>query len=434
MKRLLSMLLVVVMLISLSLCCVTTASAEKSGGSLSSIDIASLVSQYGKYLNSDTAAALVSAFNSVKEDGISLDTATVTAIVASLADYVGEGSNIINSDVVNTVVKAAAGAYGNDISIDKSTITAIAAGLAKNYISGLDLSDLGLDLGSIDISSIDPAVISAVIAGVSEVKENGLSLDSDTISTVVGYLAAYALNGTDFDTATIKALVNAVADVKANGLDLNSASIGKVIGSMVGNETYAQVRVIICNVTGNYPFKDIANSGYRDEILEAYYLGLVSGFAGDYYKPNQAVTRAQFITLLWRAAGEPTAAGTLKFSDKAKISSSYKTAVIWGVKNGIISGYTDNTFRPNQTITRAQMAAFMYRYMKNVEGYNFGTVKALTFTDCRNINTSYQTAIAAMVSAGIMSGVSTTKFNPNGTANRGMAAAVTVRMYNALNG
>ena len=104
-------------------------------------------------------------------------------------------------------------------------------------------------------------------------------------------------------------------------------------------------------------------------------------------------------------------------------------AVAWGVENGIINGYEDNTFRPNQTISRAQMATFMARYIVS----EFGPTDAATeasfgFVDEASFAAAYAESINVIANLGIMNGVDKAPtFNPNGTATRGMAATVLAR-------
>ena len=179
------------------------------------------------------------------------------------------------------------------------------------------------------------------------------------------------------------------------------------------------------------PFTDISSSGYYEYIVEAASVGIISGYPDGSYRPNNIVTRAQFITMLYRAAGSPSVENAdLKFTDAGTIAESYKTAIAWGVKNGVISGYGDNTFRPDQNIIRAQMATFMYRYMKDVAHYDFGDVSPCDFEDASEIAPPYVEAVNAVVSAGIMNGMDTTTFAPNNTANRGRAATVILRVHN----
>ena len=179
------------------------------------------------------------------------------------------------------------------------------------------------------------------------------------------------------------------------------------------------------------PFNDIAKSGYHDYIVEAAEKGLVNGFEDGSFRPNAAVTRAQFVTMLWRAAGQPAASGSLKFTDSASIANAFKDAVAWGAENGIVKGYEDGSFRPTQNISRAQMATFMYRYLNTV-GYDFGDVQPVSFADAGLIAGAYKDAVDAIVSAGIMNGTSATTFAPNTTATRGMSATVILRLFNLL--
>ena len=134
--------------------------------------------------------------------------------------------------------------------------------------------------------------------------------------------------------------------------------------------------------------------------------------------------------MLYRAAGSPKVENAeLEFTDAGTIADSYRTAVAWGVENKVISGYGDNTFRPNQNISRAQMATFMYRYMKDVAHYDFGDVKPCGFNDSAEIAAPYVDAVNAVVSVGVMNGMNATIFAPNNTANRGMAATVILRVH-----
>lgn len=497
MKRFLSLLLVVAMIVSLGVCCIP-ASAEKADNSLGSFDLAKIVADYGKYLNADTIKAIIGAFNEIKENGISFDKDTVALLVSAISGYIGDG-NTVDPAVVKAVVAGVSDAVSNGIDVDATTITAILAGIGEKLLGNVEIdpsfisgildavnkvkdSGISLDFSSIKNAvaglvgglgegiSIDPAMISAVMSAAGSLFSKGISINPDVITSVLvavdkalpvdtsvvnaiitgltgnGYtipalntseltilincIADKALEGVKIEAPTITALVKAFSDFQAGGGKLSEQVIGDVVKVIVGNETYAECMTIICKVTGMYPFSDIANSGYCDAICEAHFLDIVKGYDNGTFRPNQAVTRAQFITMLWRAAGEPSASGTLTFKDNGYIANSYKEAVIWGVTRGVIKGYGDGTFRPNQNISRAQMATFVYRYLKNVQFYDFDAVlPALVFSDSGKIATPYVDAVKAIVSTGIMNGTSLTTFDPNGTANRGMAATVILRTY-----
>ena len=79
--------------------------------------------------------------------------------------------------------------------------------------------------------------------------------------------------------------------------------------------------------------------------------------------PNAAINRAQMVTMLWRAMGQPAAASGSSFAD-VPADSYYAQAVAWAIENGITAGVGGGRFDPNSTCTRGQIATFLYRYMK----------------------------------------------------------------------
>ena len=196
-----------------------------------------------------------------------------------------------------------------------------------------------------------------------------------------------------------------------------------------------------CTVCGFAPFSDISNSGYCDYIVAGYLEGIINGYEDGTFRPNKTVTRGQFITMLWRAVGEPGAENTtLNFKDAANIPDAYKDAVAWGVEAGIIKGYDDDTFRPNQSISRAQMATFSYRLLVLIVGeeaideFN----QPCGFKDAASVADPYVDAVNVCANLGIILGFDTDRdgegdtFRPNDTANRGQAATIILRVVAAL--
>ena len=80
-------------------------------------------------------------------------------------------------------------------------------------------------------------------------------------------------------------------------------------------------------------------------------------------EPNAAINRAQMVTMLWRTMGQPAAGGAATFTD-VPADSYYAQAVAWAVESGITAGVGGGRFDPSATCTRAQIAVFLYRYMK----------------------------------------------------------------------
>ena len=270
-----------------------------------------------------------------------------------------------------------------------------------------------------------------------------------SLVTINGTVASFELENGLIQTIMVKDAAGSTARVFIDGYitkdnEVKDLAVGKTV-SVTGLASYddtfeggpaPRIRVrdradVIVGTTAADPFTDISTSGYYKYIVEAANAGIIEGYSDGTYRPNNVVTRAQFITMLYRAAGSPDVKNTvLKFVDAGTIAKDFVTAVAWGVENKVISGYGDNTFRPDQNISRAQMATFMYRYMKDVVGYDFGDVKPCGFADANQIAAPYVDAVNAIVSAGVMNGMNTTTFAPNNTANRDMAATVILRVHN----
>lgn len=186
-----------------------------------------------------------------------------------------------------------------------------------------------------------------------------------------------------------------------------------------------------CNTCGFAPFSDIANSGYCDYIVVGWAAGIVGGYPDGTFRPNNEVTRGQFITMLWRACGEPEAENTeLSFTDAANIPDDYKAAVAWGVEAGIIYGYGDNTFRHGTPISRAQMATFSYRLMDVIfEEGSFDAFKTpFGFNDDAAVAADYVDGVNVCANLGVITGYPDGFFRPNATGTRGQAATIILRL------
>ena len=272
-----------------------------------------------------------------------------------------------------------------------------------------------------------------------------------SLVTIKGTVVSFELENGLIQTIMVKDAAGNTARVFIDGYitknnEVKDLAVGKTV-NVTGLASYdntfnapdgpfPRIRVrdradVVVGTTAADPFTDISTSGYYKYIVEAANAGIIAGYPDGTYRPNNVVTRAQFITMLYRAAGSPEVKNSgLEFADADTIAKPFVTAVAWGVENKVISGYGDNTFRPDQNISRAQMATFMYRYMKDVAGYDFGDVKPCGFEDANQIAAPFVDAVNAIVSAGVMNGMNAKTFAPNNTANRGMAATVILRVHN----
>ena len=110
----------------------------------------------------------------------------------------------------------------------------------------------------------------------------------------------------------------------------------------------------------NNPFTDVYVGPYFKAILWAVDKGITGGYADGTFRPNATCTRGQIATFLYRAAGEPAVKNAVNpFTDVS--GGPFYQAILWAVENGVTGGFTDGTFRPNNTCTRGQVVTFMYR-------------------------------------------------------------------------
>ena len=88
---------------------------------------------------------------------------------------------------------------------------------------------------------------------------------------------------------------------------------------------------------------------------------IMNGTSATQFSPNAELTRGMVVTILYRMEGEPFTLGTKSFTD-VKAGRYYSKAVEWAAENGIVNGFTDGTFKPDQAVTREQLASILRRY------------------------------------------------------------------------
>ena len=110
-------------------------------------------------------------------------------------------------------------------------------------------------------------------------------------------------------------------------------------------------------------FKDVPEDYWAyDAIAWALNKGVVNGFSADEFKPNQAITREQLVAMLYRYSDNPEVSGELSFSDAASVCDWAVNPILWACQNKIVQGYTDGSFAPDKTASRAEMAAIIQRF------------------------------------------------------------------------
>ena len=181
------------------------------------------------------------------------------------------------------------------------------------------------------------------------------------------------------------------------------------------------------------PFSDVKTDDWYYEYVK--YINekeLMKGISETEFAPNNTVTRAMFVTVLYRLEKEPTGAKA-DFADVPE-GTYYENAVGWAVQNGIVNGVSETEFAPDNPITREQMATIIHRYMK-FKGLDMSVsenVDVTSYEDFENISDYAKDAFKFACKNGIISGISNTTLSPKESATRAQMAAIFQRCEKVL--
>lgn len=176
------------------------------------------------------------------------------------------------------------------------------------------------------------------------------------------------------------------------------------------------------------PFVDVApDAWYFDAVRYAYENSLMVGTSPNAFSPNGMTTRAQIVTILWRLVDSPAGEAPVDFAD-VDPTAWYGEAVRWAAGQGIVGGYGNGSFGPNDPVTREQLAAILYRFAQHMGYDTEGQADLSGFTDLTQVSTYAREAMAWCVDAGLLSGTSPTTLSPRGQATRAQTAAVLMRL------
>lgn len=183
--------------------------------------------------------------------------------------------------------------------------------------------------------------------------------------------------------------------------------------------------VMVIKVGQKANFTDVTSGDYfYDAVNWAVSNGITKGTSDTTFSPNLTCTRAEVVTFLWRAAGEPKPTiSTTKFTDLDK-DDYYYDAVLWAVEKGITEGTSATTFSPRATVTRGQVVTFLWRALgkASVSSVN-------PFTDVKTSD-YFCDAVLWAVKNDVTKGMSATSFMPNDGCTRGQIVTFLYRAYN----
>ena len=172
-------------------------------------------------------------------------------------------------------------------------------------------------------------------------------------------------------------------------------------------------------------FADVANHWAKDAINYVTDKALFNGTTATTFSPNEGMTRGMFVTVLGRMAGADISAYNTQ-SHFADVDSKmyYNAYVNWAAANKIVSGVDASHFNPNALITREQAAVIMDNYLTATGTKVEETGSAAAFADSASIRAYAKDAVTRMQKAGLLSGKSGNRFDPQGTATRAQVAVI----------
>lgn len=181
--------------------------------------------------------------------------------------------------------------------------------------------------------------------------------------------------------------------------------------------------------TRRMPFADVAeNAWYTDAVRYVYEHDLMDGIGSTTFAPDATTSRAMIATILWRMAGSPAVNGSIGFSDVAD-GQWYSEAIRWAASEGIVDGYGNGSFGPNDPITREQFAAMLWRYAASA-GYDVSigeSTNILSYADATNVSEYAIPAMQWACGSGVITGISEATLVPLGEATRAQAATMLMR-------
>ena len=176
------------------------------------------------------------------------------------------------------------------------------------------------------------------------------------------------------------------------------------------------------------PFTDVADTAwYADAVQYVYENGLMTGVSESEFAPDGTATRGQIVTILWRLAGSPVVNYAMRYADMDE-GAWYGEAVRWAASTGVVTGYSESSFGPNDAITREQLAAILYRYVKTQgQGFTGMWYFPLRYDDAASISSWADEAMHWCVMKGLLNGTSETTLSPQLTAARAQLATILQR-------
>ena len=179
--------------------------------------------------------------------------------------------------------------------------------------------------------------------------------------------------------------------------------ITEELGGKIAAEDYGAPEGRITIIKG-LPFTDVpADASYYDALRYVYENDIFKGFTETTFGPDNTLTRGQMVTVLWRMNGSPEPKANCPFGDVAA-NSPFRKAIAWAAENGLTNGYSATTFAPGQAISRQQFLTILYRYAQFM-GYDVSVgedTNILSYEDVAQVSEVFIPAMQWACGSGVL--------------------------------
>ncbi|MCU6707819.1 S-layer homology domain-containing protein [Paenibacillus sp. J5C_2022] len=210
-------------------------------------------------------------------------------------------------------------------------------------------------------------------------------------------------------------------------IEIGGEADGDMIQAEIGS--FGEFAVFAAPENPQFLFKDTAGHWAIEQMNNAVEQGMIKGYSDGTFKPDRSVSRAEFLVMLYRTWNKGQADVSMKtFADDTAIQDWARDAVYHAATAGWVSGYEDGTFRPNQQISRAEMAVVLARVL-SLESVT-AEVEEITFSDAADIPKWATGAVLSCVRAGLLQGKGLA-FDPVSATTRAEAITVLLRIQDS---
>lgn len=216
-------------------------------------------------------------------------------------------------------------------------------------------------------------------------------------------------------------------DEDAQALNFETSAQIDDEGDVALRMTHAsQYAIVIDEKSHQLPFTDLGEGQwYEAAVRYAFTHDIMQGTSPTTFVPNTSLTRAEAVQVLYNLEGQPTVSGNAAFPDL--VEEWYKPAIAWAEQTGVVDGYEDGTFRPENAVTRQEFAQMLYNYAQ-YKGCDLTAQGDLTaFPDGDSVQAWAETAMTWANGNQLINGHDNGTLEPGGTTTRAQAASILMR-------